>query len=437
MASRLRLLFAFVLCICLFAACSKAEDAPPELAPESQQEEILLEDSSAPEKEIEPVLPVGELDPTPVIESVTGDYSLCIYQPEGIYIIEKIPAARKYSVLELIKLCGESFGIDPLLIGFDIQKGMITLDWESGFIDLLIDEEQEKAFLGSVCMTIQRNLQQAEWFNFKKDGDVFISQNTVLEADQPYEYPPLKLGDDSPEYYTSLRAEVPYPGMISFSEEMPFDDISEEMNLIMELLVRVGAPNVDFDSPEKMTDEFIVGCALNNLPMYSTYYTEYDEFYVEGLLPIGAAVNDTTFTLKEHVEIAANEMFGDVQFNHVSINGWIWHEKEGVYTPPHHGGGAWQVPYIFTSIEGQNGIIIETAYLHYVMDNFVHPETGELIPKEEAADLVPQVARLVLRHDIALRKTANGVWQFYSHKFSRQIMPDREESAAETSNSTN
>ena len=428
MTDFLRISFVVILCMCLLVSCSKPNEVSSSIPAITSSQSSSVPASQISEPEPEPHSPVGSLDPTPLIESATGNYWICIYQPQGTYEINKITDGLQYSVLDLIRLCSAPFAIDPLLIGFDIQKGMITLDWESSFVDSLIDAEQENFFLASVCMTIKQNLQQSEWFNLKKDGREYISPNITLELDQAYEYPPLRIGDGTPEYYTAIREAVPYPGMLSLESESLFEDMSEEMRPIIELLMRAGVPAIDAEAPADLPDEFVVGSALNNLPMYSTYYSDYD--YIEELIPIGAAVNDTTFTLKEHVEAAIYEMFGNIDFNHISVDGWIYHETEGVYTPPHRGGGALQVPYIFTSIEGQNSIVIEASYLYYGMNGFIHPETGYFIDPEQSELLVPQAARLVPRYDIILRKTAIG-WQLYSHKLSKQITPDREEITAE------
>jgi hypothetical protein len=239
----------------------------------------------------------------------------------------------------------------------------------------------------------------------------------------------LRIGDAAPEFYAEIRAQLPYMGMVPLEVELPAS-MSDKDAAMVELLVRVGDPGAELSSPKAADNAYLVTCALNNLPLLSTYfYSDDDPYYHEELLPITAAVEDDVVVLREHVEAAVRELFGDVAVHHESADGWLWHEDEGVYTPPHRGGLSYSLPVIFASVDSPDKILLELSYLGMGLGGYYNPETLE--PVEE--DQLSGVARSLSRRDVILTKTPDG-YRFYSHRFAEnEIRPTQADSSAEES----
>lgn len=173
--------------------------------------------------------------------------------------------------------------------------------------------------------------------------------------------------------YEDLRKLVDYPGLapIYSSNLIPHstssvDNIGKELE---NFLNYVAIPEKEIlDVTDWDNDQVLLRILENATYLcYTRECTGEKELFVPELQPIAEAVNDDSFILKEHVEAAARDIYGEnMILEHHSIMGgglgWIWHEEEGVYTPPHIGLGMPNIPHIFQYTNMEESYIVEVTY---------------------------------------------------------------------------
>ncbi len=169
--------------------------------------------------------------------------------------------------------------------------------------------------------------------------------------------------------FEELRSLAEYPGLMptpsDFEGGNPYknEDISvpEEVE---ELIYRIGKVG-EFEFVEDIPVGEVIYSALRKLDMADAYKDE-------NLLPLAEEAGNTCFYPKEWVEKAAAEIFGeDVKVVHegFSKEGFVYHEKAGVYTPPNMGMTT-TVPYIVNYTENGRFCMAEFFYMEADMSGY-------------------------------------------------------------------
>lgn len=403
----------------VFTACGEQEQSstvvenesssrrPDNLPEESEERPESLESSreEAPEDE-------------PVDEPGRKQITVFLYRPEENNYFPSSEPIDDDSVSAILDVVIHVLGL-PTAYDTNIEqiKGQVILDFEGGYIDTcLSDEEVETIFLNSLCATIVYNHPAAEWIDLRRDGSGYRSANRTLEPEQPYEWPELAIGGGTAAEYTDIRAGVPYDGMraqvVDFLryDIVPTDDTGKELT---RYLARVGDPGGPVDSPADLDNAFVLERALENVMWYTTVDYGQPETYHPELLSIATAVKDDTVALREHVELVARELFGDIPFENAEFSPWKWHPTEGVYTPPHMGGGTYTQPVILSYTEVDGGYRVELVYLRDAMGAFID-ESGTIIPEAELQTVAQTRMR---RREVVVSRTGDGEMILQSHRY--------------------
>lgn len=115
---------------------------------------------------------------------------------------------------------------------------------------------------------------------------------------------------------------------------------------------------------------------------------------------------------REWADQAAAQLWGpEVQLDHMDVeDDYIYHAAEGVYTPPHRGGGSEVIPYLHTLIPDENGFLAEVSYVQQGEPGTYDPEADQWLAAYDEFD-DPQLAALVQclpRWLVAITADENG-----------------------------
>lgn len=301
--------------------------------------------------------------------------------------------------------------------GVEQKEGTLILDFQGAYIDdCLTDAEQEDVFLNTLCTTIAQNLASVGSIELRRDGGSYRSLHRTLEAGAPYQWPELVIGGGTAAEYAELRARIPYDGMRSQTVEalrfniVPTDATGEELT---RYLARVGDPGKAVESALDLGTAYMQARALENVMWYTTVDYGQSEVFHPELLPITTAVGDANVAMGEHVVQTMQELFGNVPFENASLPQWQWHPVEGVYTPPHTGGGSYVQPVILSYEERGDSYRIELVYLRDAMGVLVD-EQGAAISEQNLRSTAETAMR---RREVIVDKKTGGGLLFHSHRY--------------------
>lgn len=291
----------------------------------------------------------------------------------------------------VIAASGES-GIVPQANSV-LQSGkLITVDWTEQFVEeSLSNKKTEQEFLSSVAMTLIQNQDGVEEVSFSMDGKAYQSANLTMQLGEVYSIKEIKLALETAEEYTKLRETVSYPGystlQISVNDMPGIYYTQADDQKIAEYILRVGKPTTTFTSVSQLGNDYLLGTAIRNTQaFYAGDENKEDTYYDASLDPIAYDTGEGMFLLKEHVEETAKRLFGsDVTVNHASLNGWTWHEKQGVYTPPSSGGSTAMIPILISKRTEGNNFSVKLAFGYYGMHGYLWENGNNLNLSNEAA----------------------------------------------------
>lgn len=377
----------------IFAGCTQRQPMPQSNSeqPSSHPQQEQSSDASVLDFTGLVLQAPAEGDSSPLLQDIDTmgkTVRLAFWQPkEQVYQVIELPMPKEgVTTLSVVQTVANALGFEFDVNSITRHKQMLVLDLPSSLVKgTLSDPTAEAMLLNSISMTLLINGNDV---GFTMDGGQYRSSNTTLPNDGygGYQPPELKLAVKAGEY-DAIRASIPYPGLCTQSFKIPDYILSYDATgkALADYLVMVGLPGEDFDSPDQIPPAHLLKQALLACYLYQDYAVnpEYQpEFlYQPQLLPITVAVGDSIVYLREHVEQSARLIFGDtVTLQHQTVGAYLWHEKEGVYTPPHMGGGGPNVPVIFSYEDKGSRYEAEVAYMQYGLDCFFvddQPASGQ------------------------------------------------------------
>lgn len=407
-------LTALLVASALLGGCAPAQTPPPD----PPQPPSVSEPQEEPEPDLEAIglLDLTEIDFWAFPDPIPGDQSPAVewndpYSPgQAIRLVWDDPAQQfrgyltprpqEATLLQLALFTQYPMGHDPeqgplLIRSVRQEKSMVVVDLDQeAFLQLYGDAPQwGEGALASLGRTLLSNHRGMDSIGFTMDGGQFRTSYLTLEGDGygRYEVPPLysKVSDQE---YAALRQSVPYPGL-SIQRDLwfefnPFADpeVAEhpQAQAIADLLHLAGDTGA-FATPDEIPNQMKVHQALVFLPLATTESTYAEVIPSQPqLAPIAQAVQDMQMTPREWVEEAVRQLYGaDAQVIHQSVSGrkWQWHAKEGVYTPPHMGGWAGQMPYISQIIQEGDRYLVTFHSIHLWMSgSFGTEDSGVVEP---------------------------------------------------------
>lgn len=340
--------------------------------------------------------------------------------------------------------------IEPGSFGVSVrvEKSMAIVDFcdvSGNFWNELNDEKTCAELLNSVAATFI-NSAGFEYIGFTAEGGgQFKTASVTLDGDGYGRFEPAELyGEISNEEFAVLRAEIPYDD--SWKEKLPV--IYERDNVLsavyddsvalrpegMDILLFHAGYTGEFSSPEDIPDEVKIRAALDGLQCVGSFYSE--EYYPPAAEAISIAVQDD-FIPREWVEEFVKDIFGPkAAVSHTGTNDYIYHAKEGVYTPPHMGGWADYFPYVFSVSETAEGYEAEVGYIYIGMGGFGLPGMWEEFdwncPKlEDDPAVIDFIENRAPRFKVVFRKTAGGeLYMASSEKILMEMTEEYREIAA-------
>lgn len=230
-----------------------------------------------------------------------------------------------------------------------------------------------------------------------------IQDETEKDTSRAVLIEPLK-----PEEYAQLRAMIPYLGLseVNLLGNEGFDYIIDPPGKrgkeFVELLSRVnfGSDIMEYDSPKDIPDSTLIYIGIRSIDYYNA---REDEGFP--LRAIEEAVGDYQFYIKEHIEAAIGEIFGEVSdITHGDVAYYRWYENEGVYTPPGIGCDWPLVAVILDSKEQNDRYILTVAYVYLPTDwNWTSDGWKEII--NEMRETIPTEAQ---KYEVVLLKQPDG-----------------------------
>ncbi len=326
-------------------------------------------------------------DDSEPVEWVNNYPMIYIYEPYQCkyevfeYKVEDSKATLNQLVNETANRLNSYIDKESFKVSVSVHKNMAVVDFydtTDGFWGYLMDEKQHNEFLNSIAMTISQSA--GYWpVGFTLDGGKQFKTNFVTLNDDGYGHydPPELYAEISGEEYAELRATFPYddswktraPAVYGMENSLStaYDDSVTIRPDGMDILLFAAGRTGTFSSPNEISDSIKITAATDMLECTGTFYSEE---YTPAAKAISDAVKDD-FIPQEWVEEFTKDLFGaEAKVNHTSANHYIYHAEVGVYTPPHIGGWADFVPYVFSVTETAEGYEAEVAYLYLGMGGY-------------------------------------------------------------------
>ena len=343
-------------------------------------------------------------------EQLGEQLRVCVYDPQGAgYVVHDYDWNQGDTVGQLIRTALDRLDL-PLegleLASVRVEKGFAASDFSleegSPAAQTLSDRESVETLLNTVSATLTGNgFYRA---GFLLNGGAFSLGGVTLEDDGygGWDAPALWNQPISSEEFTQLRALIPCPGFRPLSESLLSHnrETAAEYPRLYELVARAGDTG-PYQSPGELGDEAKRKAALGMTrdvysfrynPESSPLYPDDDRF----LEPLIRTVGDESLTFQEWVEAAVEELWGPgTTVIHGSIDiGYTYHPEEGVYTPPHRGGGVVVEPYLHQVDQTPEGYTARVSYLTIGMGS-VKDENGEWVDLPQWQENDPVVRELL------------------------------------------
>ncbi|MBQ4538520.1 MAG: hypothetical protein II995_02815 [Oscillospiraceae bacterium] len=304
----------------------------------------------------------------------------------------------------------------PTIHSVAMSKSCVFCNFGEDWLDTF-NKGQLYEFCNTLTMTLQKN-------GFCESVSFMIDGKTGLLGGETWECAELKvLEGASADECADIRASIPYGGLkqhgadsyFDFAKTVKKDDMAEKIHRVLKF---AGELINEFDHPSEMDMEN----AVQNLiwctePIDIAPDSEYyDVKIAQQLIPITSSVSqrlafqENCFWLKEHIEESAYEIFGaDVVIKHCEPRmPYKWFETEGVYTPPHMGGGWNIIPHLYSyTVDAENKTVTaEVAYLRNTMQGIYDAVQDKFM--EDYDDIEEYLQNRAQRHIVMLRTEADG-----------------------------
>ncbi len=354
---------------------------------------------------------------------------VCVYDSAGQgYTLTRYPAAGGETAGQLAQAALSALypdGEGIALAGLKMQKGFavvdLTLTPDSPAARALSDEQAVTTLLNTLACTLLEN--DFYQVGFTLDGAGFSLGGVTLADDGWGKFDPAPLYNQPirQEDFAGLRALLPWPGFRAM-DTLPLAAGEEAMKTAPEFytLLCLAEDQGAYADPSELDPKAVRSAALWATPDIDAcreeperwpLYPKDDDF----LRPLSDAVRDSQFIPAEWVEATARAIWGEtVPLSHGDASHWTWHETEGVYTPPHMGGGSVVLPYPHSITQTEDGWTAEVSYLLTNMGG-VSGTTAEYqqewIPLYEDLDSDSRVLALLdtlPRWTVTARYDANG-----------------------------
>ncbi|MBS4784540.1 MAG: hypothetical protein KH009_00335 [Clostridiales bacterium] len=317
--------------------------------------------------------------PAVELSSPDGVVTPVVYQGDGVYRMgESQPADGATDLYDLFCLAAEEIlpeGELPRVNSISAPKGYyVEWDLSADWLERYTVDELEW-FGNTLWMTLSWNSRDIASMAFLVDGQ------PGLLGEDTWQAPPLRLLRDSTAAdFTAIRAQVPYSGLVPVADygDAEYDFMPQELQddpvalEIRRLLTQTGWLG-EFTGPEDVDQRRMITTLIWATPSVTASPAEPDAR--QELIPLIADVSaqtgiweDTAF-LKEHIEQSARLLFGEemvVQHQRPWLP-YIYWEEQGIYTPPHMGGGWSELPILLSYQAAGEGYTARVAYLQESM----------------------------------------------------------------------
>ena len=311
---------------------------------------------------------------------------ICVYEPYQCkyevfeYQVENSKATLNQLVNETIKHIN-GINTDGFKVSVSVHKSMAVVDFYDinfGLSRFLWNEKEQDKLLNSIAMTLIKSAGYYDVGFTLYGGKQFRTNFIELENDGYGRYePPQLYAEITDEEYAELRATFTYDdsskkdilSVYKYENVLTkvYDDSVTLRPQGMDFLLFAAGKTGVFENSDEISDIIKVEAATQALECIGTFYTEE---YTPELEAVTHAVMDD-FIPKEWVEEFIKEIFGpNAKVNHVSTYDYTYHDKAGVYTPPHRGGWADYFPYVFDVKETAKGYEAQVTYVYMGMGGY-------------------------------------------------------------------
>lgn len=413
------------LAIALLAGGCVNAPAPPAQLPESSEPLPLVSSEPASQNTSSEAVAIETQNPREVpapLAELPQQPELYLYIPDtGLYERQPYTPPENATLADLALDTAVELKLPVQIKEITQQKGMIVVDFKKDAPPVIgTGSGSEAAVLDSIAMTILQNHSSAGWVCYRVDGGVYESGHFAFGIDEEYPVAPLKLVEDTPDEYAKIRVEIPFPGLPPADDraQLPIETDATGKELAWALTL-IGAPDKDIASAAELDNDFMIKQALQAAPLLDgseTWLDASDPLYQPSLKPIAAAVEDGQMTLREHVEEAARLLYGDsVKLTHGSVMGekWKWHEKEGVYTPPHMGGGMTVAAVLEYEQTTSKRYRVKCVFVRMSAGGMAD-DNGDLITEAEFNNAIQTRVR---QREMVLQRNEDDGFSLISHRF--------------------
>lgn len=394
---------------------SPQSDASAALQSENGSEQAL----SSAQEEVASVVSA----PVESAELVPGNPILLVYlyRPEsGLYEKREAGEVPKTLYDVLCTVAGELKLPAPPVLSIKQQKGMVTVNLAPEALELYSKDEQSVLF-NSFSMTLGKNHSGYEWIQYQLDGEWGVF------GGEEWQTAPLKLMEGDQADFKKLREGIKYlPAETYYNKLDEMNAINSDATAkeIAELLSSAYIEKEVFASPAELPVGDVVQSGLHLTQGYVTRagaasYMGYP--VADELEPIFASVSlkldmqEDLIWLEEHVEQSIKRLFGSgYVFEHQTAGKYTYFPEEGVYTPPHMGGGYGVLTAVLDYADSGENMTATVSYACEVMGGIFEPKDFE--KQISAGQLENYLRNKAKRYTVTLGKADDGTLYIISQQ---------------------
>ena len=296
------------------------------------------------------------------------------------------------------------------VISITQDKGFVVINLKPEFINM--GKEKLNITQSTLAMTLMKNSNSIESIQFQLDGDYSIIGGEIFIPET------FLLTGGSSEEFKVIRENIPYTEVDTMYAHVNYgmkdDEIAVQMSKLLSLSGYLSMDFEDISKIDKQSDQYdnLMERALIATHEYTDQADSVDDIYDKTLLSIFASVQsefpyEQTIRLENHVEKTAKILYGqEFPIEHRTWgDSFIYHKTEGVYTPPHRGGGYNLHTAVLDYETTDTGYIAEVAYIAETMGGFFDfsNENAE-ITQDNIEEYIENTAQ---RHTVTFDKSDN------------------------------
>lgn len=195
--------------------------------------------------------------------------------------------------------------------------------------------------------------------------------------------------------FTQIRLQIPYEGLQSSPPDSYGVRMDDTALALYRYLSCLALWNDEFSTIEERNHDNNIYALTSITKSYGPDVNSSAEI-VSLLEPLTQSTSETfgfpegMLWLKEHIEASAQLLYGEkYQMNHGSTSiKYRWLEKEGVYTPPHMGGGGRHLAFVVDYEETETQYIAEIVLISEGMGGLYDPDHQVDISEAELAEYI-------------------------------------------------